>query len=191
MAERPIPAVPTPSSLHEAALNYLARFSATEAGLRSVLERRIDRWARATHADRDSVATRTESLKQEARQIAARFVTTGLINDADYAQSRAAGLLRAGRSHRAVTAQLAAKGVSRELVWAALPRDPDAELDAALVLARKRRIGAFRRGDTPDPAGKRRELAMLARAGFPQPVAAKALAMGAEDAEARILAFRR
>ena len=191
MAERPIPAVPTPASLHEAALNYLARFAATEAGLRTVLGRRIDRWARATPEDRDAVATRTESLKQEARQIAARLVASGLVNDAEYAQSRAPGLLRSGRSRRAVTARLAAKGVSGDLARAALPEDPDAELDAALVLARKRRIGPFRRGEAPDLAGKRREMAMLARAGFPQPVAAKALAMGADEAEARILAFRR
>ena len=191
MTERPIPAVPTPASLHEAALNYLARFAATEAGLRSVLERRIDRWARATSEDRDAVATRTEILKQESRQIAARLVASGLVSDADYAKRRAAGLLRSGRSRRAVTARLAAKGVSGDLARAALPDDPEAELDAALVLARKRRIGPFRRAEAPDPAGKRRELAMLARAGFPQPVAAKALAMGAEEAEARILEFRR
>ena len=191
MAERPIPAVPTPASLHEAALNYLARFAATEAGLRTVLGRRIDRWARTTPEDRDAVATRTESLKQEARQIAARLVASGLVNDAEYAQSRAPGLLRSGRSRRAVTARLAAKGVSGDLARAALPEDPDAELDAALVLARKRRIGPFRRGEAPDLAGKRREMAMLARAGFPQPGAAKALTMGADEAEARILAFRR
>jgi regulatory protein len=191
MIERPIPAVPTPASLHETALNYLARFAATEAGLRAVLGRRIDRWARATSEDRDAVATLTESLKQEARQIATRLVASGLIDDAEYAQSRAAGLLRSGRSRRAVTARLAAKGVSGDLARAALPEDPDAELDAALVLARKRRIGPFRRGDEPDLAGKRREMAMLARAEFPQPVAAKALAMGADEAEERILAFRR
>ncbi len=191
MAERPVPEIPTPASLHEAALSYLARYAATEAGLRSVLERRVDRWARATPDDRDSVAGRVESLKQEARQIAARLVASGLVNDAAFAQFRAAGLLRSGRSRRAVTARLAAKGVSGDLARAALPEDPDAELDAALVLARKRRIGPFRRGEAPDLAGKRRELAMLARAGFPQPVAAKALAMGADEAEARILAFRR
>jgi regulatory protein len=188
MVDRPVPAAPTPVSLHEAALSYLARFAATEAGLRAVLNRRIDRWARAAACE--DTATRAGSLKQEARQIAARLAASGLVNDAEYAQSRATGLLRAGRSRRAVTARLAAKGVGGELVRAALPDDPDAELNAALVLARKRRIGPFRRGDMPDPAGKRRELAMLARAGFPQPVAAKALAMGAEEAEARILAFR-
>ena len=188
MAERQIPAVPTPASLHEAALNYLARFAATEAGLRAVLNRRIDRWARAT-AEADP-APRVAALKQDARQIAARLVASGLIDDAAFALSRATGLLRAGRSRRAVAAKLVEKGVGGELARAALPDDPDAELNAALVLARKRRIGPFRRGDTPDPAGKRRELAVLARAGFPQPVAARALAMGAEEAEARIFAFR-
>lgn len=190
MAERPVPAVPTPASLHAAALSYLARYAATEAGLRAVLERRIDRWARSVTGDRDAVAGTVAALKQEARQIAARLAASGLVNDAEYAQSRAAGLLRSGRSRRAVTARLAAKGVSGDLARAALPEDPDAELNAALVLARKRRIGPFRRGDAPDMAGKRREMAMLARAGFPQPVASKALTMTAEEAEARILAFR-
>jgi regulatory protein len=190
MAERPVPAVPTPASLHAASLSYLARYAATEAGLRAVLERRIDRWARSVTGDRDAVAGTVAALKQEARQIAARLAASGLVNDAEYAQSRAAGLLRSGRSRRAVTARLAAKGVSGDLARAALPDDPDAELNAALVLARKRRIGPFRRGDAPDMAGKRREMAMLARAGFPQPVASKALTMTAEEAEARILAFR-
>ena len=191
MVERPVPPVPSPASLHASALSYLARFAATEAGLRAVLERRIDRWMRATTEDRDGLAARAASLKQEARAIAARMVASGLINDAEYAQFRAAGLLRSGRSRQAITARLAAKGVSADLTRAALPDDPDAELDAALVLARKRRIGPFRRGEVPDVAGKRREMAMLARAGFPQPVASKALAMPVEEAEARILAFRR
>jgi regulatory protein len=187
VSDRPTPPTPTPASLHEAALNYLARFAATEAGLRTVLNRRIDRWARATAAEADHIAT----LKQHARAEAARCVSLGLVNDADYALSRVAGLLRAGRSRRAVSARLAAKGVAESLVRDALPDDPDAELDAALVLARKRRIGPFRRTEDPDPLARRRELAMLARAGFPQAVAARALAMNAEEAEARILAFRR
>jgi regulatory protein len=191
MSARPIPAVPTHASLHEAALNYLARFAATEAGVRRVLERRIDRWARAATEDADSVAARTASLKQEARAIAARLVAAGLVNDAEYAQSRAAGLLRSGRSRRAVAVRLAAKGVAEDLARAVLPDDPDSDLAAALVLARKRRIGPFRRGDSPDMAGKRRELAILARAGFPQAVAARALALTESEAEARILSFRR
>ncbi len=189
MVERPVPAVPTPASLHEAALRYLARFAATEAGLRAVLVRRIDRWARATPAE--DTASRAEALKDEARQIAARLAASGLVDDAAYAQSRASALRRAGRSHRATLAGLAAKGIGRDLARATLPDDPEAELNAALVLARKRRIGPFRRDAAADLAAKRKELAMLARAGFPQPVAARALAMDAEEAEARIQDFRR
>jgi regulatory protein len=187
MAERPIPAAPTPAGLHEAALNYLARYTATEATLRAALNRRIDRWARAAGPDADTVT----ALKQHARQTAARLVATGIVNDAEYAKSRAAGLMRSGRSRRDVSARLAAKGIEASLVHTALPDDPDAELDSALVLARKRRIGPFRRDPEPDANAKRRELAIMARAGFPQPVAAKALATTEEEAESRILAFRR
>lgn len=189
----PVPSTPTAATLqlHEAALRYLARFAATEAGLRAVLERRIDRWARAVETgDRDDLAAKVEAFKREAREIAARLVASGLVNDAEYAQSRAAGLMRSGRSSRAVAARLAAKGIGAELARAALPDDPDSELGAALVLARKRRIGPFRRGEAPDLAGRRREMAMLARAGFPQPIAAQALAMELEEAEERIAAFR-
>ena len=190
MPDRPPQARPTPLTLREAALRHLARYTATEAGLRAVLDRRIDRWARATE-DREDLSSSVAALKQDARQIAASLVTSGLIDDGAYAETRASGLLRAGRSRRAVAARLAAKGVGAEVAQAALPDDPEAELAAALVLARKRRLGPFRRGESPDPAGKRRELAVLARAGFPQPVAARALGMAAEEAEDRITAFRR
>ena len=168
-------------------MRYLARYATTEAGVRAVLNRRIDRWARATAAETEAIAP----LKQAAREIAARLVATGLIDDTDYAQTRAAGLLRSGRSSRAVAAKLAAKGIGAAQARVALPDDPDVELHSALVLARKRRIGPFRRGETPDLVGKRKEMAMLARAGFPQAIAARALAMEADEAEARIVAFRR
>ena len=45
-AERPAGPAPTRAKLHEAALAHLAKFSATEAGLIRVLDRRIARWAR-------------------------------------------------------------------------------------------------------------------------------------------------
>ena len=192
MPSPPKPTLPTAASLHAAAMSYLARFTATEAGLRGVLERRIDRWARTSGTeDRDTLATQITTLRQAARQVVGQLVASGLVNDAAYAEVRAAGLIRSGRSRRAVAARLTAKGVAPDVARAALPDDPDAELAAALVLARKRRIGPYRRGDPPDLTARQREMAMLARAGFPQTVAAQALAMGADEAEERIAAFRR
>jgi len=184
---------PDAAALHDAALGYLARYAATEAGLRRVLERRVDRWARTTAAtvDRDALAAQVEQGKRVAREVAARLAAAGAVNDAIFAESRARSLARSGRSRQAVTAHLIAKGVDAAAARAALSADEENELAAALVLARRKRIGPFRLGEPPDQAARQRELAVLARAGFPQPLARKALAMQADEAEARINELRR
>jgi regulatory protein len=91
-------------------------------------------------------------------------------------------LARSGRSRRAVAAHLAARGVDAETAQAAMTGD---ELVSALVQARRRRIGPFRVTEA-DADGRRRELGMLARAGFPRDVAERALAMPAAEAEALV-----
>lgn len=196
-ADRPAPPPPDAAALHDAALGYLARYAATEAGLYRVLERRIERWARGAGAgadggDRESIAGQTAAAKNAAREVVARLVAAGAISDPVYAENRARSLVRAGRSQRAVAASLAAKGVSADTLRRVVPEsDADTELAAALVLARRRRIGPFRSGDPPDAAGRRRELALFARAGFPQSIARRALETPPEEAEARVHELRR
>ena len=183
---------PDAAALHDAALAYLARYAATEAGLRRALERRIDRWARAaaSTADRETLAAQVEQAKRVVREVTARLAAAGAVNDAIFAETRARSLARSGRSRQAVTAHLMAKGVDAAAARAALPTDEENELAAALVLARRKRIGPFRSGE-PDQAARQRELGILARAGFPQPLARRALAMQADEAEARINELRR
>ena len=48
---------PDDAALHDAALAHLARYATTEANLRRVLGRRIDRWARAGHPLRCGIAS--------------------------------------------------------------------------------------------------------------------------------------
>ena len=183
---------PDATALHDAALAYLARYAATEAGLRRVLERRVDRWARTAAAavDRDALAAQVEQGKRVAREVATRLAAAGAVNDAIFAEARARSLARSGRSRRAVAAHLTARGVDAAAARAALPNDEN-ELAAALVLARRKRIGPFRSGEPPDRVARQRELAILARAGFPQPLARKVLAMQVDEAEARINELRR
>jgi regulatory protein len=188
---RPSGPAPDPDGLHEAALAYLARYAATEAGLRRVLERRIDRWAHRADGDVDAIATQAAAARAAVHDVVARLVAAGAVNDAAYAESRARSLVRAGRSRRAVAQHLAAKGVDPAVAKDAMPNDEASELAAALVLARKRRIGPFRLGVAPDEAGRRRELGALARAGFPQPVAREALAMDTDQAETLVNRLRR
>lgn len=186
--------LPDATALHDAALAYLARYAATAAGLRRVLERRVDRWAqraRSAAGDAEAIAAEAGAARATVRDVVARLVAAGAVNDVAYAEARARSLLRAGRSHRAATAHLAAKGVDAATARAALPVDHTSELAAALVLARKRRIGPFRLGEAPDEAGRRRELGVLARAGFPQDVARRALAMDPAHAETLVNRLRR
>jgi regulatory protein len=190
---RPVGPAPDAAGLHDAALDYLAHYAATEAMLRRVLDRRIYRWARgaAVASDAEAIAAQAAAARTLVDDVIARLVTAGAVNDTAYAQSRARSLVRSGRSRRAVAAHLAAKGVDAATARSVLPEDEPSELSAALVLARKRRIGPFRLGEAPDEAGRRRELGVLARAGFPQSVARQALALDADQAETLVNRLRR
>jgi len=179
--------------LYDAALAYLARYAATELSLRRILERRVERWARLAggSGDPESIAESAAAAREAVRAVVARLAAAGAVNDTTYAESRAVSLRRAGRSRRAVAAHLATKGVSSEIARAVVPNDDASELVAALVLARRRRLGPFRVGTKPDAAGYRRELAVLARAGFPQGVASRALSMDPWQAETLANQLRR
>ncbi len=189
---RPIGPAPDAADLRDAALAYLSRYAATEVGVRRVLERRIDRWARrAADDDAEGVAARAAAARALVHDVVARLVAAGAVNDATYAESRARSLARAGRSRLAAAAHLAAKGVDSATAQAALPHDDETELAAALVLARKRRIGPFRSGPPPDDVRRRRELGVLARAGFSQALSRQALSMDIGQAEALVNRLRR
>lgn len=184
---------PNTARLREAALAHLARFAATEAGLRRVLERRVARWARAAEAEgqpREAIASATAALSAEIVGIAQSLVASGAVNDAAFAESRARRLARSGHSRRAIAAHLAAKGIEGNTAAAALPEGEEAELLAAIAFCRRRRIGPFGRV-TPDATARMKALAALARGGFAQGVARRALAMDPDQAEDMLLAGRR
>lgn len=186
---RPVGPAPTPATLREHALAHLARYAATEVGLARVLARGVDRWARralADGADAEQVATQSAAARAAVRGVVTQLAAAGAVSDATFAESRARSLLRGGRSRRAVAAHLAAKGVGAETTKAALETGEIDDLSAALVLARRRRIGPFRDGDED----RKRALAMLARAGFSQEVANQALRMERDEAEEIVLRLR-
>jgi len=193
-----MPTPPDAESLREAALAYLARFAATKARLTSVLDRRIGRWQRAaaehTDLDRAETARIADGARLAARQVVARLVETGAVDDAAFAAARARRLARMGRSRQAVRAHLAARGVEPAMAEAALPDDPARELAAALTVARRRRLGPFRAAPGADAVDRaeieRRELGVLARAGFSGEIARRALGVDRDQAERLVAALR-
>jgi regulatory protein len=171
--------LPDAATLYEAALAHLARYAATEAGLARVLARKAERWARVSGEDGgepEEIAAGLRRARAEIPGVIARLKAAGLLDDAAFAASRAKRLTRAGKSRRAALAHLAAKGIK----GAALPDDPERELAAACAYLRRRRGGPF--GDAPEL----KILAAMARGGFTQEVARRALRLDRDAAEALI-----
>ena len=191
--------------MHDAALVYLSRYAATRAGLLRVLERRIAKWKASEAGDQD----RAGEARETARAVVARLAASGAVNDAAFAQARTRTLQRAGKSNRAISAHLSSKGVRGDPDASGReggppeggppeggppeggPREggPPDELGAAAIHIRRRRLGPFRtRTETSETRMK--ELATLARAGFPHGIAAAALRLSLAEAEALIVRYR-
>ncbi len=171
---------PDAAKLYEAALNHLARYAATEAGLARVLAREARPLGAALCRGgcRAGGSRGASTAGQEAAipEVLARLKESGVLNDSAFAASRAKRLTREGKSRRATLAHLAAKGVK----GAVLPEDPERELAAACAYLRRRRAGPF--GEAPEL----KILAAMARGGFTQEVARRALRLDREAAEALI-----
>jgi regulatory protein len=190
MSSESTPPPPDAGSLYQAALNHLARYAATEAGLRGVLMRRVDRWARP-QTDPEAASAGVAAAREAIGDVIRRLVEAGAVSDTAFAEHRAKTLVRGGQSNRSVQARLIAKGVAPDLARAASVSDAETELAAALVLVRKRRIGPYRAAENADAAVRMKELGLLARAGFSRDIAEQALTTPREDAESRIFELRR
>lgn len=171
------------------ALSYLGLYAASAATLRRVLRRRV---LRRLTDDREAVAAADALIET----LIVRYREARLIDDAAYAAGRARRDLARGRSPRRIAAGLAAKGIGgtdAAAALAALGADSDSdggsggdpELAAAAIFARRRRLGPYRTGET---AGRDRELAAFARAGFTRGVAEAVLGCADEDTLAALLA---
>jgi regulatory protein len=150
--------------LENAALYYLKRYAATVAQLKRVLVRRVDRSIRVHGGER------TEALKWVEK-----LARTGLINDSTYAGMKAHSLRASGRSSRVIAQKLKMKGVSAEVVQQKVA-EATAEVsedDAALIWARKKRLGPYRKDASTRKDNRQRDLAALARAGFSFGIAKK------------------
>ena len=177
---------PTPTRLANAALFYLSRYAASEASLRRVLNNKI---RRASMMDKDFADDKEskKNLFEEIEIIIAKHKKTGAINDKSYAEMKVASLRRSGKSARYITQSLRQKGVDSDLIERALVPEEDenpqdVERAAAVKLARRRRLGPFRKaGVGDDPKLRTKEFATLVRAGFSFDVAKKVL--GAEPEE--------
>ncbi len=201
----PVPKPVSERRLENVALFYLQRFAASAETLRRVLRRRVDRSARVHGTDRAEGHAMAE-------RVVARMVAAGLVDDRAFALARAARLHGRGASPRLISVHLKARGIGADLVdqaLAGLAADLGADgqapgaggeeagsggsrragssdevaFRAAVNLARRRRLGPFRR-EEERAAFLKKDLATLARAGFSYAIARRLLAAaGPEELE--------
>lgn len=150
------------AALQAIALRYVARFPCSTHKLRVHLGKKLEA----------TIATEVVGAQVARRWIdgvVASLTRMRALDDVGFAQARAVTLHCRGRATRIIEQDLrraglpvaAIEGACRALVELA----PEPDLTAAIALARKKRLGPFARGPLDDGA-RRRQLALLARAGF-------------------------
>jgi regulatory protein len=111
----------------------------------------------------------------------------GGLNDVAYAEISVRSGVRSGRSKRIIAQKLSIKGVDRETAVTALEESDD--LAAAIIFARKRAFGPFRRLEA-DEKRYAKEMSAFARNGFGFEMGRSVLGMSRDEAET-LLAERR
>ncbi|MEP4034782.1 regulatory protein RecX [Roseibium polysiphoniae] len=150
--------IPTEERLTRSAIHYLDRYSSSAANLQRVLERKV---MRAAHFHERDPAEFSDMIDA----VVAKCQRTGMVNDVTFAETKVASQRRRGRSQRQIEARLRSKGVSAEIVTQALEQSDTSDLEAAVIFARRRRLGPWRtRGARADYRDK--DMAALCRAGF-------------------------
>jgi regulatory protein len=104
----------------------------------------------------------------------------GGLNDVAYAEISVRSGVRSGRSKRIIAQKLSIKGVDRETAVTALEESDD--LAAAIIFARKRAFGPFRRLEA-DEKRYAKEMSAFARNGFGFEMGRSVLGMSRDEAE--------
>lgn len=139
--------------LDELALAYVARFATSAGKLSAYLARKLRE--RGWEGDRGP----------DPAAIVERMIRAGYVDDAAYARSKQAGLLRRGYGERRVDQALRAAGIGEDLREDLRASEAERRR-AALAMARKRGFGPFGR-EGLDPARRDKQIAAMLRAGHP------------------------
>jgi regulatory protein len=145
-------------ALERAALSYAGRYATTRAKLSAYLDRKLREhgW---TGAGEPPVASLVE-----------RMARLGYVDDRAFASARAAALTRRGYGALRIGAVLRGAGIDDEDAADAREIASEAEWEAALSFARRRRIGPFAETEADRPAREKAVASML-RAGHPLRIA--------------------
>ena len=150
----------TRQRLKNIGLYYLKRFESSVANLRAVLQRRVNDYAR-----QDKDFDRHEAMAW-IEEILSDFQRFGYLNDERYSELKIKDYLAAGKSPRYIHGKLREKGIDENIITELLSQQDYDPYEAALRLARKKRIGPYSPSEEIRKERRTKDMAVLARAGF-------------------------
>lgn len=163
----------TPERVRAGVLRHVQRYSAPRQHVRRLYLRKIDTSLRSFEGDREVLVAALD----EALGTAEHY---GYINDARFAEVRAARGIARGVSPRQIQARLGAKGIDSAAIEAGLAStEGNPEVLACAAYVKRRRMGGWR---PPEERvlHRERDLARLGRAGFSYTVARASLDVGGD-----------
>ena len=148
--------------LRKAGLRYIERYAASTQSLRVVLRRKVSRAGRQDALD-------PSQIEEWINTIIDRFTEIGLLNDYLVAQNFCESLIRRGNSISRVRLKLSRKGFENATinqVMEAIEHEiENVDINAALNLARRKRLGPYRVAEDRKEH-RQRDLIIMGRAGF-------------------------
>jgi regulatory protein len=144
--------------LRDAAIRYLNRYVPSVKQFRSVLTRKVDRTIQA-RGDGDRVSA-LELIEKEIQ----RRIETGELHDRNFAINWVEHLQEKGKSVQQIRSKLYQKGISSTIIEEVITGMEDVSFEVALIYAKKRGFGPFRRTAT-DRLRKQKDIAAMLRAG--------------------------
>ncbi len=153
----------TETSLSNAALYYLGRYAASRKGLTEVLRRKVKRHQLKTKE------TPPTDIEATIAKVVNKMVHSGYVDDVKLAEAKVNSLQRKGKSTRVIRLTLKAKGIPTEVIAQSTKIDATQELESALTLVRKKKLGT-------KIERRQKDFAVLMRAGFSIDVVKQALA---------------
>lgn len=176
--------------LYNSGLAYLQRFPASSSHFKSIMMRKIYKSCQH-HEDQNA-----EECEDLLDSLVIQFQDLKLLDDTSYLKGMIISLRKRGLSALQITMRLQQKGFEKDAIKSALKTHDDLEYEtddnddvngdiyAALIFARKKRLGPY------DPEQKRspeKSLASMARAGYSYDIAKKTLEITPEELEEKLM----
>ena len=166
----------TQKRLMNAALSYLEKYESSSQNLRSILQRRILRAEKKGAVVPSQAQEWIASVIEEVKRL-------GYVDDKRFVLSTTEKYRNAGKSEKFIRQKLTQAGIPSDMQKELLSENEnkqEMELQAALILVRKKKLGPFRTAEE-QKLFRKKDLAVLARAGFSYKTAVEALGKAEQE----------